>query len=98
LEANDSPEDNDMENYAPPDPYEPHLQQRRAAAATPLSTFEERCKRERLTALDAEYRNHEAAIAAKPSPRLTATQLAEYKAPDPYEHDIKALRQKEPRR
>ena len=79
-----------------PDSYGPHLAKLRAAsAASPhnkasaaheqLARFAADLARTRLAAFDAEYRRiAEARTAEEHGPRLTAAELADYAAPDPY--------------
>ena len=83
---------------APPDPYAEPLQTLRAAAATPLSTFESQWKASRLRDLEAEAAAVVAEVAAVP--RMTAAEeaeLASYAPPSPYAAGIKALRAKRTR-
>ena len=76
-------EDHMTDHYAPPDPYENDLKKLRAAATTPLSTFEERYKAERLRELEAEYAERDALRPAqRPEPRVT--DLSAFVPPDPY--------------
>jgi hypothetical protein len=81
-------------DYAPVDPYGPHFAKLRAAAATPLSTFEDEYKATRMRDLAATRR---ALDAEEPPPRMTAAEKAELAAftpPNAYETGIKALQEK----
>ena len=88
-------EETHMDNYALPDPYAAGIAQLKAASATPLSTFEDEYKASRLAALAASSRRLENHFAATPSPRLTAADLADYRALNSYAAGIKALQAKE---
>jgi len=83
---------------AAPNPYEHGLKTLRAATATPLSTFEDRWKADRLREVTATRTALDAEVASVP--RMTAAEKAELAAftpPNPYEAGIKALRAKETR-
>lgn len=86
-----------MKNYDPPDGYQAALTAMRAAAATPESNFEDRWKASRRRALEQEYAEHAARVAAAPAALLTAAELVRYAAPDSYAAGIKALQSKERR-
>ena len=91
-----------MENdYSPKDPFAADIAAMRAAEATPESRFEDAYKAARLRELAAEDAEvaqlraaHEARIAATSSSRFTAAELQEFAPPNPYEADLKALRDK----
>jgi hypothetical protein len=86
----------ELRDAAPPNAYEPHLRQLRAAAA-PLSAFASNYREARLLDLAAEHARIADHIAAHPFPRLTAAESQEYAAPNAYEQSLKALRAKEHR-
>ena len=80
------------EEMTPPDPYAAGLAKLRAANATDLSRFEDRWKAERFAALQAEYAAMDEHLPANPTPRLTAAELADYRASDPYRAGLDKLR------
>ena len=73
------------DEYAAPDAYAPALAARKAAEATPASTFRERYAAERTAANQAEYAEWEARAAERPAPRvLSAADLKQYEPPHSY--------------
>jgi hypothetical protein len=70
-------------------PYAADLAKLRAAAATPLSTFEDQFKAARLHDVE---KTRAALDAKEPQPRITAAELAEYAPPDPYKAGLDKMR------
>jgi hypothetical protein len=86
----------ELRAYAPPDPYAKDLAALKAAsAATDAETFEDAWKKRRMLELNAEYRRFRGHIDANPTPR--AAEGKSYAPPDPYEADIKRLRERDAR-
>jgi hypothetical protein len=85
------------EEFTPEDSYREGIARLKAANATPLSTFEDQYKAARLRELDAEHPRLAEHVAAEPRPRLTAAEVAKFKAPDPYRDGLSALKLKENR-
>ena len=77
-----------QEDFRPPDSYAPALARIRAATMTPEREFAERYAAERLAAFDAERGEME------PLPRLTAAELGEFAAPDPYALALATLKRR----
>jgi hypothetical protein len=83
------------DDFTPLDPYAASLATLKAAAATPLSTFEDEYKASRLRELAVTRAALDAHFAAATGLRLTAAELAEIPdPPDPYAAGIKALQLK----
>ena len=89
-----SVQENAAEDCSPPDPYEQGLEKLRDATATDASRFEDNYKTERFRALEREHAAIQTQSDADPFPRLTAAELAEYRAPDPYKAGLDKLRSK----
>ncbi len=82
----------------PPDPYAAGVATLRAASNAPESEFEQRYRLERLDAMwDAFYDTHNPDTNEHrdlcPEARLTAAELKEYSAPDPYAAGLNALKE-----
>jgi hypothetical protein len=79
-----------LEEFSSGDIYAEGVRRLRLAAATPASDFEDRWKADRLRAT---YATRSALDAEEPGPRLTAAELADYRAPDPYRDGIRKLQE-----
>ena len=80
-------------DFPAPDIYAADLAKLKTASATSES-FEEAWKRDRLAALDAEYRRLDAHIDAHPTPRTAEGGESHPPPPNPHEAGIKALRER----
>jgi len=92
--ANSTRQEDDMTTAleAPPDPYADGLSRLKAASATPFSAFEDEWKADRLRDLTVEHARFAAAIAARPTPRLTVAEESKYAAPDSYKLALDKMR------
>jgi hypothetical protein len=94
LRTATSHEDHMDNDYAPPNAYERELKTLRAATATHGSRFEDRYGADRLRDIEA---TRAALDAEERAPHLTAAELAEFRAPNPYAAVIEALQEKKTR-